>query len=254
MKEIVFSQLTKNYDDLIAIDDINLSINRGEFFVVVGPTGCGKTTFLKLIAGVLEPTRGKIYFDGDLVNDKSPAERRVRMVFEDHALFPHMKVYEEKKYSNLNFPLKLKNSPLDLIRDRISDIVNRLGISSTLFDRKPNQLSEGQKQQVALGHALTITPEVLLLDEPLRDLDPSSRLKARKEIQELHRDLESTTVYVTHDLSEAFLLGDRVGVMKEGRFIQVGEPKEIRNNPRSKFVSDFIESYTETIKDVFEEE
>lgn len=252
MPEIVISGLKKHFEDVRAVDGISVRIEDGEMFVVMGPTGCGKTTFLKLIAGLLDPDEGKIFFGGDLVNDLGPRERKVRMVFEDYALFPHLKVYEPQGYSNLSFPLKVNKITTDKIKGVVRGIVDRLGISKLLFDRKPSEISAGQKQQVALGRALTLTPNVLLLDEPLRNLDPHTKLDSRREVEDIHQELGATTIYVTHDLAEAFAIADRVGIMTEGRFIQVGTPKEILNDPINDQVSDFTESYQATIRDAFE--
>lgn len=253
MKKITTTGLGKALQDELVIDKISVEIEPGEFFVVIGPTGCGKTTFLKLIAGLLEPDEGEVLFDGEPVNDLSPSERKVRMIFEDHALYPHLKVHSERGYSNLNFPLKLKQLTFDKIRDRVMNIAERLGIGEKLFDRKPGQLSEGQKQQVALGRALTIPPEVLLFDEPLRDLDPQRRNKAREEVLKAHEDFEATSIYVTHDLAEGFSLGDRVAIMKDGKFHQIDEPDEIIANPRDSFVESFTNSYKEVLSEAFGE-
>ncbi|MFP4202284.1 MAG: ABC transporter ATP-binding protein [Candidatus Acetothermia bacterium] len=253
MKNITTTGLSKTFKDELVIDRISVEIDAGEFFVVIGPTGCGKTTFLKLIAGLLEPDEGEILFDGESVKGLSPSERRVRMIFEDHALYPHMDVHSEKGYSNLNFPLKLKRLGLEKIRDRVMKVADRLGIGEKLFDRKPGQLSEGQKQQVALGRALTIPPEVILFDEPLRDLDPQRRNEAREEVMKTHEDFEATSIYVTHDLAEGFSLGDRVAIMKDGKFHQIDEPDEIITNPRDSFVESFTNSYKEVLSEAFGE-
>ncbi len=253
MKKITTTGLSKALKDELVIDEISVEIEAGEFFVVIGPTGCGKTTFLKLIAGLLEPDEGEVLFDGESVKGLSPSERRVRMIFEDHALYPHLKVHSEKGYSNLNFPLKLKQLTLDKIRDRVMNIAERLGIGEKLFDRKPGQLSEGQKQQVALGRALTIPPEIILFDEPLRDLDPQKRNEAREEVIKAHEDFEATSIYVTHDLAEGFSLGDRVAIMKDGKFHQIDKPDEVIANPRDSFVESFTNSYKEVLSDAFGE-
>lgn len=252
MKGIRVSSLSKSFKRDDAVISVSLEINPGEFFVIIGPTGCGKTTFLKLIAGLLEPDAGGIYFDEELVNNKSPAERRVRMIFENNALYPHLKVHSEKGYSNLNFPLKIQKYGISKIKDQVMKVVHRLGIGEKLFDRKPGELSEGQKQQVALGRALTIPPEVILFDEPLRDLDPQTKEKSRKEIEKIHQDYNATSVYVTHDLAEGFSLADRVAIMREGRFVQIGTPQQILEEPNDSFVKSFTESYKKAFAEVFE--
>ena len=253
MKKITISGLKKSFRDEMVIDDLSVEIEPGEFFVVIGPTGCGKTTFLKLIAGLIQPDAGEILFDGKPMKGLSPSERRIRMIFEDHALYPHLKVRSEKGYSNLNFPLKIKKLTVDKIKERVMGVADRLGIGEKLFDRKPGELSEGQKQQVALGRALTLPPEVILFDEPLRDLDPGRRNKAREEILNAHEDFEATSIYVTHELAEGFSLGERVAIMQNGKFVQVDTPEEILDHPKNDFVSSFTESYQKTYRDAFGE-
>jgi len=253
MKKITVSGVSKSFGREKVIKEVSLEVNSGEFFVIIGPTGCGKTTFLKLVAGLLDPDEGDIFFDDEKVNELSPPKRRVRMIFEDHALYPHLKVHSESGYSNLNFPLKIRNLDLDTIRNQVMNIVERIGIGEKLFDRKPGELSEGQKQQVALGRALTVPPEVILFDEPLRDMDPQRRKEARKEVLNTHEDFEATSIYVTHDLAEGFSLAERVAIMKNGRFIQVGAPDEILNNPVNEFVSSFTGSYQSTYREAFGE-
>ncbi|MFP3953840.1 MAG: ABC transporter ATP-binding protein [Candidatus Acetothermia bacterium] len=251
MKRITVSSLTKSFPDEVAVDHVTLEVNPGEFFVIVGPTGCGKTTFLKLVAGLIKQDEGNIYFDGENVNDISPARRRVRMIFENNALYPHLKVHDDRGYSNLNFPLKIQKYGVGLIKKKVMEVVHRLGIPAKLFNRKPGELSEGQKQQVALGRALTIPPEVILFDEPLRDLDPQTREESRKEVMRAHRDYDATSLYVTHDLAEGFSLGDRVAIMKEGKFAQVGTPEEILQEPATAFVRSFTESYQSVYREAF---
>jgi ABC-type sugar transport system ATPase subunit len=175
------------------------------------------------------------------------------MVFEDHALYPHLKVHSERGYSNLNFPLKIKKLSLESIKDQVMKVVKRLGIAEKLFDRKPGELSEGQKQQVALGRAISVPPEVILFDEPLRDMDPQTRKEARKEVLRTHEDFNSTSIYVTHDLAEGFALGERVAIMKDGKFVQIGTPDEILTDPVNDFVRSFTESYKSTYREAFGE-
>ncbi len=253
MRKITVSGLKKSFKDETVIEGLSVEIEPGEFFVVIGPTGCGKTTFLKLIAGLIKPDAGEILLDGESMEGLSPSERRIRMIFENHALYPHLKVHSEKGYSNLNFPLKLKRLTVGKIKERVMRVADRLGIGEKLFDRKPGELSEGQKQQVALGRALTLPPEVMLFEEPLRDLDPERRKEARNEILNAHEDFEATSIYVTHELAEGFSLGERVAIMQNGQFVQVDTPEEILENPKNDFVSSFTDSYRQTYRDAFGE-
>ena len=252
MSEIVLEDLTKRFGDVTAVDRLSTTIKRREFFVVVGPTACGKTTLLRLIAGLLEPDEGRILFDGQPVTQLGAGQRGLRMVFQDYALYPHMKVFDEKKYSNLSFPLKLRRTETGAIKRIVNGLANRLQIKKTLYKRKPHQLSAGQKQKVAMGRALAVPPKVLLMDEPLSNLDPQSRLHARDEVRKLHDELKVTTVYVTHDLAEAFTLADRMAVMRDGAFIQTGTPQEIQKNPIDGFVESFVHSYKELSKGLFD--
>ncbi|MCD6541263.1 ABC transporter ATP-binding protein [Candidatus Bipolaricaulota bacterium] len=253
MPRIELRGLVKRFGRTVAISGLSALIEDRELFAVVGPTACGKTTLLRLIAGLIRPDEGEILFDGVVVNDLPPPARRVRMVFQghDYALFPHLVVYHERRWSNLSFPLRLRNQGLREISRRVRRVTQRLGINRNLYPRRPGELSEGQKQRVAVGKAIVLPPQILLLDEPLSHLDPPSRAKAREEIRELHRELGTTTLYVTHDLAEAFLLADRVAVMRAGRFEQVGTPREILNSPANRFVSDFVGSYLDSVRRAF---
>ncbi|MEM2914750.1 MAG: ABC transporter ATP-binding protein, partial [Candidatus Bathyarchaeia archaeon] len=205
--------------------------------------GCGKTTLLKLIAGLLKPDEGEIYFDDLLVNDLKPPERGVRMVFEGYALFPHMRIYEEMRYSNLNFALKVRKTKIEKIRNVINAVSSRVGIERKLYNRKPDELSQGEKQKVAVGKAITIPPKVFLMDEPVSNLDPSARIHVMQELRRLHEDLKTTTIYVTHNLAEAMVIADRLAVMMGGAIRQVGAPDEVRTNPVDESVADFIKYY-----------
>jgi multiple sugar transport system ATP-binding protein len=253
MPEILIQGVTKRFGSTIAVDSLTARIHDREFFVVVGPTGCGKTTLLRLLAGLINPDQGEILFDGVRMNGIPPRERGVRMVFQgqDYALYPHLEVYHPQRWSNLSFPLRLQGEKVTRIRERVHRVVQRLGIESNWFPRKPRELSEGQKQKVALGRATVLVPKVFLLDEPLSHLDPPTRAKAREEIRRLHAELGTTTVYVTHDLAEAFILGDRVAVMRAGKFLQVGTPKEIRDHPADAFVAEFVGAYREGLRQAF---
>ena len=252
MTKVVLEGLTKWFGKVMAVDDVNLKVNGGEFFVVVGPTGCGKTTLLRLIAGLEKPDSGHIYFDDECVDQLKPAERCVRMVFQDYALWPHMKVFNERKYSNLSFAMRHRNYLTQDITNRADDVSHRVGIERKLYPRKPSQLSEGQKQKVAVGRALTIKAKMFLLDEPLGNLDPHDRKKAGSELKKIHRDFRTTTLHVTHNLIEAFDLADRMTVMKNGKLLQVGTPSMIYNTPVNSFVSDFIRSYDADVASVAE--
>lgn len=253
MPEIVLQGVTKRFGSTVAVNGLTARIFDREFFVVVGPTGCGKTTLLRLLAGLINPDQGEILFDGVRMNGVPPRERGVRMIFQgqDYALYPHLEVYSAERWSNLSFPLRLRGEKAKTIGERVQRVVQRLGILPDWFPRKPRELSEGQKQKVALGRATVLIPKVFLLDEPLSHLDPPARAQAREEIRRLHAELGTTTVYVTHDLAEAFLLGDRVAVMRDGRFLQVGTPKEIRDHPADAFVAEFVRAYREGLKKAF---
>jgi multiple sugar transport system ATP-binding protein len=240
MAHLSLEDVTKRFGDVIAINSLNLNIPHGQFFVVVGPTGCGKTTMLRLIAGLIKPDRGRICIDGRLVNDLSPSRRGVRMVFQGYALYPHMKVFDEKGYSNLSFALKLKKYVSSKVKSVVMDLAEQVGIEKSLFSRKPKELSSGQQQKVAVGRAITIPPAVLLMDEPLSNLDPKGRMKVMDEIRRLHEELKTTTVYVTHNLAEAMAVADRMAVMNEGSMEQVDTPENVYNYPANDFVADFI--------------
>jgi len=246
LAKVTLENLTKKFGKVVAVNDVNLQIRDREFFVLVGPNGCGKTTLLGLIAGIIQPDKGNIYIDDVLVNNLSPSERGVRMVFQSYALYPHMKVYDERKHSNLSFALKLRRFMTEKIRSIVSRVAEDVGIRRELFDRKPHELSQGEKQKVAVGRALTITPKVLLMDEPMSNIDPPSRVKMMEKIRQLHQELRITTIYVTQNLNEGMALADRLGVMNEGRIIQVGTPEQILNHPVNEFVADFIKYYDYT--------
>ncbi len=217
-----------------AVNDISLDIQNGEFIVFVGPSGCGKSTTLRMIAGLEDITAGELYIDSNIVNDVEPKDRDIAMVFQNYALYPHMTVYE-----NMAFGLKLRHVPEDIIQEKVLWASEILGIREYL-DRKPRNMSGGQRQRVALGRAILRDPKVMLLDEPLSNLDAKLRTQMRTEIAKLHQKLKTTFIYVTHDQTEAMTLGDRVVVMKNGRIQQVDTPKNLYNYPANKFVAGFI--------------
>ncbi len=234
MARIRLVDVVKRFGKFTAVDHVNLDIPEGTIFTLLGPSGCGKTTTLRLIAGFELPDEGRIYFDDEDVTFKKPYERNTAMVFQNYALWPHMKVYD-----NIAFGLKIRKLPKEEIDRRVKWALELVGLQG-LEDRYPSQLSGGQQQRVALARALVVEPRVLLLDEPLSNLDAKLRVKMREEIRSLQRKLGITTVYVTHDQEEAMVLSDKIAVMNRGRVLQVGTPKEVYNNPANLFVATFI--------------
>lgn len=243
MAKLELRNVTKRFGEIIALDAVSFTVDAGEFFVVVGPNGSGKTTLLRVIAGLVKPEAGDVYIGGVNVNDLPPAQRGVRMVFQGYALFPHMKVYDERRWSNLNFPLRIRKFLKEEIVKVLSTVTRRVGIEKELYPRKPDQLSAGQKQKVAVGRALTIPPKVFVLDEPLSNLDPMSRVRVRDEIRRIHGEIKATTLYVTHNLPEAMALGDRLAVLNRGAIQQIGPPREVYERPVNEFVKMFIHSH-----------
>lgn len=219
---------------VVALNRVNLEIKDKEFFVLLGPSGSGKTTLLRIIAGLETPTEGRIYFDDEDVTDLPPAKRDVAMVFQSYAVYPHMKVFD-----NIAFPLKIRKLPKDEIYKRVKTIAEYLKIDD-LLDRMPSQLSGGQLQRVALARALVREPRVFLLDEPLSNLDAKIRIEARGFLKRLQRDIGVTTIYVTHDQSEAMVLADRIAVLNYGIVQQVGAPSDLYTKPANIFVAGFI--------------
>jgi iron(III) transport system ATP-binding protein len=226
--------VVKRFGAVTAVDSVDLTVADGELFTLLGPSGCGKTTLLRLLAGFYQPDAGTIRFGDRTVNGLPPYERRIGMVFQNYALWPHMTVAE-----NVCYGLKLKRLPAAEVQTRLHEglrKVNLIGFEA----RYPGQLSGGQQQRVALARALVLNPDILLLDEPLSNLDAKIRIQVRAEIRRLQRELRITTIYVTHDQEEALSLSDRVAVMRDGRVLQVGPPKELYERPRTRFVADFV--------------
>jgi multiple sugar transport system ATP-binding protein len=240
MAGVILDKLIKNFGSakapIHAVNNVSLEVRDREFMVVVGPSGCGKTTLLRLIAGLEQPDSGGISIDGRLVNDVLPKDRDIAMVFQNYALYPHMKVYE-----NMAFALKLQGVSREEIEDSVASVARILGISD-LLDRKPGSLSGGEQQRVALGRAIVRNPKVFLFDEPLSNLDARLRVSMRTEIAKLHDRLQTTMIYVTHDQVEAMTMGERICVMNEGEIMQVDEPLAIYHHPVNMFVASFIGS------------
>jgi len=237
MAELRLDGLYKVYDNKVtAVEDFNLNIKDKEFIVFVGPSGCGKSTTLRMIAGLEEISQGDLYIDDRRVNDVAPKDRDIAMVFQNYALYPHMSVYD-----NMAFGLKLRKMPKKEIETRVNDAAKILGLENFL-DRKPKALSGGQRQRVALGRAIVRDAKVFLMDEPLSNLDAKLRVQMRAEIAKLHQRLQTTTIYVTHDQTEAMTMASRIVVMKDGLIMQVGTPKEVYDNPENIFVGGFIGS------------
>ena len=221
-------------EGVLAVQDFNLEIRDQEFIVLVGPSGCGKSTTLRMVAGLEEISGGDLLIDGVRVNDVEPKDRDIAMVFQSYALYPHMTVR-----GNMEFPLKLRKMPKDEIKKRVDAAAETLGITEYL-DRKPKALSGGQRQRVAIGRAVVREPKVLLMDEPLSNLDAKLRNQMRAEIIKLRQRIKSTFLYVTHDQTEAMTLGDRIVIMKDGVIQQIGTPQEVFDHPYNLFVAGFI--------------
>jgi multiple sugar transport system ATP-binding protein len=235
--DIVLDQVTKRFPDgALAVDKINLDIADGEFMILVGPSGCGKSTTLNMIAGLEDISEGELRIGGQVVNNKAPKDRDIAMVFQSYALYPHMTVRE-----NMAFALKLAKTPQATIDTKVAEVARVLELEQHL-DRKPANLSGGQRQRVAMGRAIVRDPAAFLMDEPLSNLDAKLRVQMRTQVSRLQRQLGTTTVYVTHDQTEAMTLGDRVAVMRAGRLQQVGSPQELYSGPANLFVAGFIGS------------
>jgi multiple sugar transport system ATP-binding protein len=239
MASVTFDHVVKRYtSDLTVVKDFNVDIKDKEFMVLVGPSGCGKSTALRMLAGLESISEGQIRIGDRVVNDVAAKDRDIAMVFQSYALYPHMSVYD-----NMAFPLQMAHMKKPEIEKRVSDASRILGLDNFL-KRKPRALSGGQRQRVALGRAIVRNPKVFLLDEPLSNLDAKLRGQTRIELQKLHRDLETTFIYVTHDQVEAMTMGDRIAIMNAGILQQVGTPGEIYDHPANLFVAGFIGSPT----------
>ena len=234
MAQLQLTDVTKLFGKTRVIEGLHLTVKSGEFVVLVGPSGCGKSTILRMIAGLEDLSSGSIKMDGNIINNLSPKERGVAMVFQNYALYPHMTVRD-----NISFGLKLASMPKDEIKERVFDAAKTLNLTDYL-DKKPGQLSGGQKQRVAMGRAMVRRPKLFLFDEPLSNLDAALRVRMRAEIAQLHKGLDCTTIYVTHDQVEAMTLADRIAVVNGGKIEQFGTPMELYNAPQTKFVASFL--------------
>ncbi|MFG3697757.1 ABC transporter ATP-binding protein [Micromonospora sp. NPDC047620] len=237
MTTVALKDVTKVFrDGTLAVDSVNLDVNDGEFMVLLGPSGCGKSTVLRMVAGLENPTSGAVLLDGELANDLSPQERKIAMVFQDFALYPHMTVGD-----NIAFPLRLAGLEPESRGERVTDVASALGIGDVL-GRRPNQLSGGQRQRVAMGRAIVRRPGLFLMDEPLSNLDSGLRAELRAEISGLTRELGVTTIYVTHDQAEALTMADRVAIMRRGVLQDVGTPTQVYGRPATLYVAAFLGS------------
>lgn len=235
-EHIKIHNVSKYFGDNKAIDDINITINQGEFFTLLGPSGCGKTTLLRTLAGFYQADEGDLYFDEKRINEVPAHKRNVGMVFQNYAIFPHLTVFE-----NIAYGLKARKVKKNEIKARVAEALDMVELTH-LQDRQPSQLSGGQQQRVALARATVIHPGLLLMDEPLSNLDAKLRIKMREDIKSLQKDLNITTIYVTHDQEEALAVSDRIAVLKDGKVQQIGKPHEIYLSPSNKFVANFIGS------------
>ena len=235
MSNVILKNLVKSYDGKNnIIDNINLEIKDKEFVVLVGSSGCGKSTILRLISGLEDITKGEVLIDNKIVNNVHPKDRDIAFVFQSYALYPHMSVYD-----NIGFGLKMRGFDKKYIDKKVREVASSLNLDELLL-RRPKELSGGQRQRVALGRAIVRNPKVFLMDEPLSNLDANLRVQMRSEIKKLHKTLQTTFIYVTHDQTEALTMGDRIVVLDKGKIQQVDTPVEIYNNPKNKFVAGFI--------------
>jgi len=242
MPDLVLQGLTKRFGDVVAVDDVDLRVKDRELVVVIGPSGCGKTTLLRLIVGLETQNSGSVYVGGRCVDGLGPGERGIQMVFQSLALWPHMKVFDEEHYSNLSFSLKIRKSAQEIIGGIVRDICTRVGVDKKLFSRHPQTLSGGEAQRVAMARSMTTSPKIMLMDEPLSNLDALGRARMRNELKRWHKELGLTTIYVTHNLPEALALADRIAVMNEGRILQIGTPGEVYESS-NEFVREFVRAF-----------
>jgi len=231
---VELKNVTKQFENIKAVDNVSFKVEKGEFFTLLGPSGCGKTTTLRMISGFYEPDEGEIYIDERLVNGLPPEQRNTGFVFQNYALFPHMTVFE-----NVAYGLKIRKVSKEEIKKRVSEVLSFVGLKG-FEERYPHQLSGGQQQRVALARVLIINPKVLLLDEPLSNLDAKLRVYMRGELRKIQQSLKVTAIYVTHDQAEALSMSDRIAVMNAGKIEQIGSPAEIYGEPKTKFVADFM--------------
>jgi len=234
--EVNLDNVSKHFGKVKAVDEVTLKVNDGEFVALLGPSGCGKTTMLLMVAGIYKPTIGYIRFGQRIVNDLLPKDRKIGMVFQSYALYPHMSVFE-----NIVFPLRLQHVPQKQMQERMQKMAELVQVQG-LLDSRPGQLSGGQQQRVAMARALVKEPDLLLLDEPLSNLDAKLRLAMRAEIKRLQKDLGITTIFVTHDQLEAMTMADRVALLKDGKLVAYGQPHDLYNHPRTLFTAEFIGS------------
>ncbi len=220
MVSLSLRKLTKRFGSVIAVDQASLDVEAGEFLVIVGESGCGKTTTLRLIAGLEQPDR----------------------IFQNYALWPHMRVFDDQRYSNLSLPLKVRKWSSDKIAEFLRPLAWKIGIEESFFKRKPSELSGGQQQRVALGRAMVTSPNIMLMDEPLSNIDPPNRLKMRQEILAFHKENKLTTLYVTHNLADGIALADRIAVMHKGRFEQADTAENLMRSPSTEYVADFFKA------------
>ncbi|MEL9999861.1 MAG: ABC transporter ATP-binding protein [Desulfurococcaceae archaeon] len=238
MTRVTLEGVSKYYSNVVAVEEATFTVEKGEFFTLLGPSGCGKTTTLRIIAGFEVPDKGRVYFDDEDVTFLKPYKRNTAMVFQNYALWPHMTVFE-----NVAYGLKIRKKELGLTSEEIEKRVKwalELVKLEGLENRYPLQLSGGQQQRVALARALVVQPRVLLLDEPLSNLDAKLRIEMREELKKLQKSLGITTIYVTHDQLEAMSMSDRIAIMNKGKIVQIGAPRELYFQPRSLFVADFL--------------
>lgn len=240
MDSLALRSLSKSFGSIVAVDQLDLTVKQGEFLVVIGESGCGKTTLLRVIAGLETPETGEVLIGGVPMNDVPAGRRNVQLIFQNYALWPHMRIFDDRKYANLTLPLRIRKWSVEAIRELIRPLATRLNIDERLFSRKPQELSAGQQQRIALGRAMTTSPQILLMDEPFSNLDPGNRRRVREEIRTFHREQHLTTIFVTHNLEDAIELGDRIALMHQGRIEQVDTAENLMRHPATERVADYF--------------